>query len=559
MPRKKSAAKKAKEAKQNLKEQVVAPVKDVVKETPVSESDESSSSENEDEYGELITEEVEDGINNVISAIRNNDMDQLLNGEVRFFEDPENAVKALGTVEKQKPIYLKDYHRMNLLNGETFKDDESDHDMGEVEQPYAEQQITEKKKLLDEIKNAFDGEDEENSSNSDDDEGFLKKKVSPEATKSERVHLPDPSKNEEAFLDEFINQQAWIPKKGDKVMTGDGEMKIEEDDEEFEDAVEQFEHAYNFRYEDPNAAEIVSYARNQATLRRSNNSSRRKKRNEEKDIKQTEIKKKDEAIQKKKTEKVHKLTDVLNMIKKEYGADIDENMVKKITNTLLNSDYKDNEWDQVVAELFNDEFYNQKSKPTWDDDDDLLKGIDMSEDGSEDEDEGKNDEDTPVATKSRKERKGEKKSKKLEKKNLTKLVENAVEQNKLSLVEEFEQEQEERKSRSRSKDDDKPSFRYREVSPESFGLTTREIFNADDTQLNQFIGLKKFAPYRPKELRMKDKRKVTKSKRIREWRKEVFKNEKGLGETDEIEIPVEKSKASHHHHKSHKKRKHNNH
>lgn len=51
----------------------------------------------------------------------------------------------------------------------------------------------------------------------------------------------------------------------------------EEDDEEFEDAAEKFENAYNFRYEDPNAAEIISYARSQATLRRSDDSSRRRK------------------------------------------------------------------------------------------------------------------------------------------------------------------------------------------------------------------------------------------------------------------------------------------
>ncbi|CCD22778.1 Kri1p NDAI_0A06240 [Naumovozyma dairenensis CBS 421] len=602
MPRKKSAAKRARETakkaqlNESPKEPVVlkADVEDAklkVEKNDVSDyndedDEDDETSEDEDDFGELITEDVEEGINKVLSAIRNNETDKLLNPEVKFFEDPEKAVEKLTRTEKHKPIYLKDYHRMNILSGEAARDDDdTEQETVDGKQSYISQQKEEKSQLLNEIKNAFGNSDDEKDEEDDDGEdAFLKKK---EPTKdhdnddASKIILADPKENANQFLEEFVEQQAWIPRKGDKVLSMDGDMNELEDDEEFEDAVEKFENAYNFRYEDPNAAEIVSYARTQATLRRSQTSSRRRKRDEEKQVKEQNKTEKERKIQKKKTKKINQLTDILEQLKKEYGAEINEDMVKKITDTLLKNDFKDDEWDKVVADLFNEEFYNQEGKPTWDDeDDDIMADFYdkqkeeadkiLNENNSEDEDDSthneaeidNNDAEGPERKKSRKDKQKDKKSKKKEKKQLAELVENAIEQNKLAIVDEVEEEEEERKGRLRSKEEQTLKFRYREVSPESFGLTAREIFAADDTDLNEFIGLKKFAPYRPKELRAKDKRKVTKSRRLRDWRKKVFKNEKGLtGETDEILIPLEEKKVSEeqHHHsdrKRSKKRKH---
>ncbi|CCC67564.1 hypothetical protein NCAS_0A10060 [Naumovozyma castellii] len=588
MPRKKSATKKAKEAakREASHSDVPAPIEQK-KPKPTSKIEEESSddiesesSEDEDDYGELVTEEVEDGINKVISAIRNNETDKLLDPEVKFFEDPEKAVAKLAKTEKHKPIYLKDYHRMNILSGNPIVDEDEDMPLQETvdgKQSYVSQEKEERTQLLDEIKNAFgNDEDKENnnsSENDDDDDGFLKKKEPSTVegtTDDAKLQLPNP-KDEEKFLDEFVSQQAWIPRKGDKVLNVDGGMDEIEDDDEFEDAVEKFENAYNFRYEDPNAAEIVSYARTQATLRRSATSARRRKRDDEKQVKQEVKKEKEQKVQKKKTKKVNQLTDILEQLKKEYGAEISESMVKKITDTLLNNDFKDDEWDKVVAELFNEEFYDQEAKPTWNDEDDEIMADFYDEQKQEAdakleddellEEEERNDEDEPAKKKSKKNKSEDKKAKKKEKKKLSELVESAVEQNKLAILDEVEKEEEEKRGRLRSKDDQDLKFRYREVSPESFGLTAREIFAADDTDLNEFIGLKKFAPYRPKELRAKDKRKVTKSRRLRDWRKKVFNNEAGLvGDEKDILIPVEEKKSKHkhgHQHRQHEKKRHN--
>lgn len=309
MPRKKSAAKKAREAAAKTQGEVPEQkISEEVEAKPLDANDEhedasdESSSEEEDDYGELLTEEVEDGIKNVLTAIRNNEKDKLLNPEVKFFEDPEKAAEKMEVSEKHKPVYLKDYHRMNILSGNALKDDdELDEDELETvdgKQSFVSQQREERQQLLNEINNAFDGDDQKSEEENDDedDDGFLKKKEKKmEVSKADPLREIDPNKDEDKFLEEFVNQHAWIPKKGDKIISLDGGMDMEEDDEEFDDAVEQFENAYNFRYEDPNAAEIVSYARTQATLRRSKTSSRRRKREEEKSHKEEEKKEKEES------------------------------------------------------------------------------------------------------------------------------------------------------------------------------------------------------------------------------------------------------------------------
>jgi protein KRI1 len=61
-------------------------------------------------------------------------------------------------------------------------------------------------------------------------------------------------------------------------------------------------------------------------------------------------------------------------------------------------------------------------------------------------------------------------------------------------------------------------------------LSPLEILTASDAQLNEFVGLKKLAPYRSYEAKEGDLRKYGKKKRLREWRKKV----KEEGEDEQI-------------------------
>jgi len=568
MARKKSATKRAREAlEKDTTQGIEKPVakdslpdkkKQIQEES--NDEDESSSSEEEDEYGNLITSNVQEGINKILSTLKS-DPKKLLDPEVKFFEDPENEENTSPTNKsKETPIYLKDYHRMNLLSG-NYKDEE-DNEFGTVdgEKPYAITQREERNQLISDIKSQFNDEDE-----NDDDDDFLTKKENVRSRNfdEEETKLPDPEANQEEFLSAFIDKQAWIPKKNDKVIDLD---KIDnEDDEQFDQAVEYFERAYNFRYEDPNSAEIVSYARNQATLRRSATNSRKRQRDKKNEEREKEEESKKELLKKKKTAKLNKVMDRLEKIKQAVGDEVDDEIIKKVFgDSLLSDDFDDADWDSKMAEIFNEQYYNAEiSKPEWDEDDEIMAEFnkqkqDEAEDGGECRDEEQIEEENveePPLKKSKKDKLKDKKAAKKEKESLKEKAHEIVEANTLKILDEVEEE------RGRSRSNDEVKFKYREVSPETFGLTTRDILLADDKQLNNFIGLKKFAPYRPKELRLKDKRKYTKKKHLQDWRKEVFHDKNGPklpkeSTENEIWIPVDAAESdSKHRHKGLKKDK----
>lgn len=562
MARKKSAAKKAKEAAAKEANQPVDSVSEstVEQKKPEAETkpsenqqedtldDESSSSSDEDEYGELLTENVEKSINKVMEALKK-DPKLLLNPDAKFFDatDMETIKKV-----KEKPLYLKDYHRQNLLSGDYMRDEddgEGEYNTVDGEKPFVVTEREERNQLLDDIKNAFH---DENGDDDDDDDMLLKKKEHSEHDNGEEhTKLPDPEKNAEGFLSAFLDSKAWIPSATDKPINLD---QVDKDDEQnFDDAVDDFERAYNFRYEDPSSAEIVSYARNQATLRRGKTSARQREREKKHAAKEKEKQELEKALQQKKTGKLNKVIDRLSKIKEAVGDDVSDEVIQRVFgDSLLNDDFDDTDWDSKMAEIFDEQYYgNEVTKPEWDENDDIMGEFhqekeekEAAEDGEDDMDEDKQDQpeqEEPAKPKSKKEKLKEKKEAKKEKHSVREKAEKLVEANKLRLKEEVEEE------RGRDKNKDAEKFKYREVSPESFGLSTREIFLADDSDLNKLISIKKFAPYRPKELALKDKRKYAKKKHLQQWRKDVFKNKEGPAKQleegdDEIWLPVEEER-----------------
>lgn len=559
MARKKSAAKKAREAEALQAEKKQAPEhKEIVeKESKVaepeidSEDNNSSSSEEEDEYGELLTENVESSIQNVLSALKS-DPKKLLDPEAKFFDENDNAVSKKS---KDKPLYLKDYHRQTLLLGD-YKNDDEDNEYGTVdgEKPFVITEREERNQLLDDIKNAFDGEEE----NDDEDDGFMKKKEKLNAAKDIVSLLPDPSKSAQEFLSAFLDRKAWVPSENDKVI--DLDRIDNEDEQDFDDAVDELERAYNFRYEDPNSAEIVSYARNQATVRRAKTNARKKERERKHAEKEKQNADVEKALQKKKTEKLNKVVDRLNKIKEAVGEDISNDVIEKVFgDSLLNDDFDDADWDDKMAQVFDAQYYDAEiAKPEWDEDDEIMAEFHASKSAEGDEEdgeaEGEEAETEKRSKKLKKEKLKEKKEARKLKHNIREEAEKIVEANKLRIRDEVEEE------RGRSKENDANKFRYREVSPEAFGLSTREILLADDLALNQFVSIKKFAPYRPKELALKDKRKFAKKKHLQQWRRDVFKNKEGPArqpgeEEGEIWIPNEAEEEERPRKKSKKSRK----
>lgn len=467
---------------------------------------ESSDDEDEDEFGDLVTEDIEEGINKVLQTIRENPK-ALLNKDVKFFQevDPNDTGKA----SSEKPIYLKDYHRMNLLSGN-----------GEDgEKPFAVQQKEDRERLVAEIHGALgEGEDE------DEDDGFLtKRKEEREVT---ALSMPDPSANENEFLQAFLDNKAWLPttvdkKTGKPILPSYGE--IVEDDDEFDETADQFETAYNFRFEDPNAAEIVSYARSQNTLRRSDESSRKRQREAKKQVIKEKEEKREAEISKIKNKKVKEVMSKFEQLKQALGDDAESEALSKILSEQdLDADFEGDAWDKKMQEVFNEEFYSQTvHKPKWDNESEEEGN---GEDGEEEQEsemevEEKEEEEQPKVSKAQQKR-DEKKKKRQEQQEIKEKAQKLVEENLDLLLE-----KEASHLLKKDEDDDMPKFRYREVSPDSFGLSSRDILLANDNDLNEYVGLKKLATFRDPEKKKKDRRKYAKKRRLREWRKSVFDNE----------------------------------
>jgi protein KRI1 len=198
----------------------------------------------------------------------------------------------------------------------------------------------------------------------------------------------------------------------------------------------------------------------------------------------------------------------------------------------LDGAWDDSNWEQEMQKRFGEEYYEEAEgdnedgkkhkpkKPTWDDDIDINDLIPDYEDeeaqptveGSDVEEE--DDEATGAKKKSKAEAKREQKR---EARKDRMRIEEAVDRNldlDITLL-----------PGATKKNGTK--FRYRETSPQSFGLTARDILMADDTQLNKFAGLKKLASFREEEQKRRDQKKLGKKARLREWRKDTFGNEDG--------------------------------
>ena len=504
------------------------------------DSETSSTDEDEDDDGILATEALDDEISATLQAIRNKDP-RVYDEKVTFYapidEDAEGPVQT----KKEKPIYLADYHRQNLLAGNIEGMDNDD----DVPMTFAQEQAELKNTIVKEMHAAGDV-------NSDDDEdgGFVipKSKPKPAASgihpeRKVRIKVTDlnvnaADKDPETFLSNFMAARAWVPSAGARF------QPLESDDEEDEERAEKFEAAYNLRFENPEGSNetLKTYARDivaAKTVRREETNSRKKQRDAIREKKDAEKAARDEDRARLRRLKIEEMEEKLKKIKRAAGisgkALKDDQWTK-----FLDEGWEDDKWEEEMNKQFGEDYYaaqeagsgsddeetaskkRKVKKPKWDDDIDIKDLIPdfVDEDENEkpaftltDSDAGSGSDDDKAIKMSSKDRQQERQAKKkaarLERKKIEDLVDSHMD---VDLP-----------TNSKA-----PSvFRYRETSPTSFGLTARDILMAPDTQLNQFAGLKKMATFRDPEKKRKDKKHLGKKARLRQWRKETFGDEDG--------------------------------
>src|SRR6478736_4353269 len=163
---------KKREERQRLEEKF----KKTGKQPEDDDGESSSSDEEEDEDGFLATEDLDAQISATLQAIRNKDP-TVSDKEVTFYKPDDPAVTATEKEKKEKPVYVKDYHREKYMRGDTGADDADE----DVPMTYNQEQDVLKNSIVAEMHAAA------NEDSDDEDGGFMKRKETEKAD-SNGVH-----------------------------------------------------------------------------------------------------------------------------------------------------------------------------------------------------------------------------------------------------------------------------------------------------------------------------------------------------------------------------------
>jgi protein KRI1 len=182
-------------------------------------SDSSSSSEDEDETGDLLTKEVDLEIENTLNLLKSKDS-RIYDSSTVFFseQEPENL-----KIKGDKPFRIKDYHRRELL-GESML------------QPVQDSLASNAEELKKEIKQAF------NESVKEDSDLFTVKEKKYEDVQPE---IKSSGLSEEDFLRQYLSKKRWM-----HVDDSTNLLLEEEEEERGIEETEEFEQKYNFRFEE---------------------------------------------------------------------------------------------------------------------------------------------------------------------------------------------------------------------------------------------------------------------------------------------------------------------
>ena len=458
-------------------------------------------------------------------------------------------------------MYLNDYHRRNILEAAASTEDQ---DGGPIS--YAQQQDDLKNVIVKEMhataNERIDSGVDEDGDDYSDDEFLVRKPSAPQKEdqtiqrrmKTPKVDLEAADRDPETFLSNFMSARAWVPAAGTTF------QPFESEDEEEDRRAELFEEAYNMRFEDPQASneKLLSHARDTAarySVRKDVTNARKKAREAERAKKEAARQAREEEKARYRKLKVSEVEEKLRKVKDAAGLR-GKSLQEQDWSAFLDEGWDDERWEQEMRKRFGDDYYadhdsdngndvegkskRKIKKPKWEDDidiDDLVPDFDAAEHKrpqfslTDDEStaggapkESNDFTDSQPIEESESKPKSKKRREREEYKKKTRLERRKIEQ----LVDESMKVDETLSNFSKKH---AGHFRYRETSPIAFGLTPRDILMASDSQLNQYAGLKKMAAFRDSDKKRKDKKRLGKKARLRQWRKEIFGNEQGPEKT----------------------------
>ncbi|KIP08682.1 hypothetical protein PHLGIDRAFT_12467 [Phlebiopsis gigantea 11061_1 CR5-6] len=312
-----------------------------------------------------------------------------------------------------------------------------------------------------------------------------------------------------------------------------------EDEDEFNEIADRFESSYNFRFEEPGADQIPRYPRNIDSLVRRQDSTRKEERERRKARKEEEMLKKKEEVKRLKALKMKDIRQKLERIGKEGGKEVDK--TGALQELDLEGDWDPEAHEAQMAKIYgsDDGGFVDEEKPTWDDDIDIGNIIPEEAESSS--------------------KKKKKKKKKADEREVDGVDVDDMDADVVRMIdgEEWDGTEEMRKAKLNEYMDElyelefndmvagiPTRFKYAKVNQQSFALNPVEILLATDAELNQYMGLSKYAPYRKDSKSWDSQRGV----RLKELKQKIGERSQALGAGEDLarvlpEKPAKKRKG----------------
>ncbi|XP_022154931.1 protein KRI1 homolog [Momordica charantia] len=410
-----------------------------------------------------------------------------------------------GSMEKKKrSMYLKDVVAKHLMEeGPEFNNEET-------------KNVKVYDKEQEEIRKAFFEAAEVQGE--DDEEGLLKVKERGVVEEEKDVEFErkldeyfgdgdDELDDNSKFLKEYFKNKLWL---GEDRKVGEEEMAMLSDDEEEIEKQEEYE----YRFQENAGDRILGHSRTiEGTVRKKKSSRKEQRKSKEERMEIARIER-EEELKHLKNLKKEEVKEKLRKISVTAGIGEDEICLLDIKN--LDEDFDPEDYDKMMKVAFGEEYYEKEDvdpefgsdmddegdgeieKPDFDKEDELL-GLpkEWASSGSGDgflaarerslkhkidNDLTQEDNEKEVEEHVSEEEKGKRKRKR-----------------KLSLYQKAKEAMMEEYYKLDYEDtigDLKTRFKYAKIPRNRYGLSTAEIMAMDDKELNQFVSLKKLAPYK---------------------------------------------------------------
>ncbi|KAM3265339.1 protein KRI1 [Capsicum annuum] len=507
----------------NKKREDLQKLEELKKKGAIDDSD-TSSSEEEDEEEDLNNStnlKFFDGLLKIKKGdpVLNNQDAKLFDSDESKSEEglEEEERKMKKKKKKKKPMYLKDVVSKHLIEeGPEFGDEEEEEEEKKKVKTYSEEQDDLREEFLNAVK-----EDE-------DDEDLFKVKETDEerrgdgdtefTNKLDEFFGEDDKLDEETvFLKDYFRKEMWRDdkkRKSDDVVME--EVEFSEDEEEIE-RQEDYEREFNFRYEENAGDRVWGHSRKvEGSVRKKTNARKVQRERKEDRMAQAEEERKQE-LKRLKNLKKKEMKEKLEKIKETAGIGDDGVCLLDVDD--LEEEFDPDEYDRKMKTAFGDAYYeaddmdaefgndeDELEKPDFDKEDELLglpKGwgnVDEPRDGflstrekllKAIENEGDHEQTADDNKGSGDDNEVAEEGKRKKKRKRSNTVMKAVRE---ELMEEYY-----KLDYEDTIGDLKTRFKYRPVKAKRFGLAPEEVLMMEDKELNQYVPLKKIAPYREKE------------------------------------------------------------